>query len=86
MDLPLIPVAHPYVYGLLHVEGAASPFVDRHEHHVYARGHGERLWLGTYDDRPLPVRSSDDLTRARKLCPDLHATRGQPRFTRATGS
>lgn len=25
------------------------------EHHVYARDHGDRLGLGTYDHRPLPV-------------------------------
>jgi len=59
--LPLTPVAHPYLYGPLHdvpprSRGTAgSPFVRWPEHHVYARDHGNRLGLGTYDHVPLPV-------------------------------
>lgn len=54
--IPLTPVAHPYVYGPLHRPVAEnSPFVRWPEHHVYARDHGDRLGLGTYDHAPLPV-------------------------------
>jgi len=54
--LPLTPVAHPYVYGPVHARAAArSPFVRWPEHHVYARDHGDRLGLGTYDHVPAPI-------------------------------
>jgi len=54
--LALTPVAHPYVYGAVHGRSAArSPFVRWPEHHVYARDHGDRLGLGTYDHAPLAV-------------------------------
>jgi len=59
--LPLTPVAHPYVYGPLH-DGplrssgpVGSPFVRWPEHHAYARDHGDRLGLGSYDHVPQPV-------------------------------
>lgn len=32
-----------------------SPFVRWPEHHVYARDHGDRVGLGTYDHRPVPL-------------------------------
>ena len=52
----LTPVAHPYVYGPPHdTPPPRSPFVRWPEHHVYARDHGDRLGLGTYDHTPLPV-------------------------------
>lgn len=56
VELPLTPVAHPYVYGP-DVGGnlAQGPFVRWPEHHVYARAHGPRLGLGTYDHQPRPV-------------------------------
>jgi len=59
--LPLTPVAHPYLYGPLHdvplrsSGSVGSPFVRWPEHHVYARDHGDRLGLGTYDHVPQPV-------------------------------
>ncbi len=59
--LPLTPVAHPYVYGPLHGRShrcsgpVGSPFVRWPEHHVYARDHGDRFGLGTYDHLPQPV-------------------------------
>ncbi len=44
------------MYGTLHGRNAAqSPFVRWPEHHVYARDHGDRLGLGTYDHAPLAV-------------------------------
>lgn len=53
--LPLTPVAHPYVHGPVRPATASSPFVRWPEQHVYARNHGDRLGLGTYDHAPEPV-------------------------------
>lgn len=56
--LPLVPVAHPYVHGPSRPAQPSvrtSPFVRWPEHHVYARSHGDRLGLGTYDHVPVPV-------------------------------
>jgi glycine/D-amino acid oxidase-like deaminating enzyme len=56
VSLPLTPVAHPYVHGPGRAPAAIrSPFVRWPEHHVYARDHGDRLGLGTYDHVPMPV-------------------------------
>jgi len=55
-SLALTAVAHPYVYAPAHGGALASaPFVRWPEHHVYARDHGDRLGLGTYDHHPSPV-------------------------------
>lgn len=55
--LPLVPVAHPYVHGPVHPPTSArSPFVRWPEHHVYARDHGDRLGLGSYDHIPTAVQ------------------------------
>ena len=54
--LPLTPVAHPNVYGPAHGKlRGNSAFVRWPEHHVYARDHGDRFGLGTYDHNPLAV-------------------------------
>ncbi len=54
--LPLTPVAHPYLYGPAHGKPrATSPFVRWPEQHVYARDHGDRFGLGTYDHMPIAV-------------------------------
>ncbi|MEV0070246.1 hypothetical protein [Amycolatopsis sp. NPDC050768] len=39
-------------------------FVRWPEHYVYARDHGERLGLGTYDHRPLPVTPGESAQQA----------------------
>lgn len=88
VDLPLVPVAHPYVHGPLREPAArSSPFVRWPEHHVYARDHGDRLGLGGYDHTPVPVpveqlrhgaelpwpASFDDVVhRALRLLPQRH--------------
>ena len=57
--LPLTPVAHPYVYGpASRATSSRRPFVRWPEHHVYARDHGDRLGLGTYDHEPLEVSAN----------------------------
>jgi glycine/D-amino acid oxidase-like deaminating enzyme len=56
VSLPLVPVGHPYVYGPVHeAAAAATPFVRWPEHHIYARDHGDRVGLGSYDHAPLPI-------------------------------
>ena len=59
LSLPLIPVAHPYVYSGENGSLGAGPFVRWPEHHVYARVHGNRLGIGSYDHRPVPVETND---------------------------
>ena len=55
LRLPLVPVAHPYVHGPVRAAaGQQSPFVRWPERHVYARDHGDRLGLGSYDHLPVP--------------------------------
>ena len=57
-QLPLVPVAHPYVHGPQRpARTTASPFVRWPEHHVYARDHGDRIGLGSYDHVPVPVHT-----------------------------
>jgi glycine/D-amino acid oxidase-like deaminating enzyme len=58
-QLPLTAVAHPYVYGPSRPAAIARrPFVRWPEHHVYARDHGNRLGLGTYDHQPFEVAAN----------------------------
>ena len=59
VELPLIPVAHPYVYSPPRADFQSGSFVRWPEHHVYARVHGDRLGLGTYDHVPVPATQAD---------------------------
>ena len=43
VELPLIPVAHPYVCSPPRADFQSGSFVRWPEHHVYARVHGDRL-------------------------------------------
>src|SRR5262249_51632491 len=54
LTLPLVPVAHPYVYGPSGQARRGTPFV-RWPRHVYARHHDDRIGLGTYDYEPQAV-------------------------------
>jgi len=54
-DLPLFPVAHPYVYSASDASWRPGPFVRWPEHHVYARVHRDRLGIGSYDHTPIPI-------------------------------
>ncbi|KAJ0419028.1 FAD dependent oxidoreductase [Aspergillus carlsbadensis] len=52
--VPVIPVAHPYMYGEHHEpKSNKSPFVRYPEYHVYVRDHGPFFGLGSYDHKPL---------------------------------
>ncbi|KAL2864500.1 NAD(P)/FAD-dependent oxidoreductase [Aspergillus lucknowensis] len=54
IPIPVIPVAHPYMYGNYHeAKPYKSPFVRYPEHHVYVRDHGSFFGLGSYDHKPL---------------------------------
>ncbi|WP_407562695.1 NAD(P)/FAD-dependent oxidoreductase [Streptomyces sp. 184] len=58
--LPLTPVSHPYVYGGPHpARHPRGPFVRWPEHHAYARDHGDRDGIGTYDHELRPVAPAD---------------------------
>lgn len=56
--VPIIPVAHPYTFTPSRPArtGTPYPFVRWPEHHVYARDHGDRDGLGSYDHAPLELR------------------------------
>lgn len=59
LQVPVQPVAHPYVYGPTRVSRQPSqPFVRWPEHHVYARDHGNRLGLGSYDHAAIGIPAS----------------------------
>lgn len=54
----IIPVAYPYTFTPSRPArtGTPYPFVRWSEHHVYARDHGERDGLGSYDHGPLELK------------------------------
>lgn len=56
--VPIIPVAHPYTFTPSRPArtGTPYPFLRWPEHHVYARDHGERDGLGSYDHAPLELK------------------------------
>lgn len=66
LTLPLFPVAHPYVYSAAHARHSGGPFVRWPEHHVYARMHGDRLGIGSYDHAPVLV-GQDELQQGANL-------------------
>ncbi|MFC7307586.1 FAD-dependent oxidoreductase [Streptomyces monticola] len=62
VDVPLLPLAHQYartgpVPGLQAVPGteAARPILRFQDRDLYFREHGDRLGIGSYAHRPLPV-------------------------------
>ncbi|MCJ1258706.1 hypothetical protein MMC24_006539 [Lignoscripta atroalba] len=56
-NLPIVPVAHPYVRGPHRMmRPSQSPFVRWPEAHIYARDHGEFDGLGSYDHLPVSVQ------------------------------
>lgn len=58
-DVPIVPVRHPYVHGPRDVPApGAQPFVRMPEHHLYARWHGDRWGVGSYDHDPAPVETT----------------------------
>ena len=59
VEVPLFPVAHPYVYSGRQAGLTAGSYVRWPERHVYARVHGNRIGIGTYDHAPVSVAQSE---------------------------
>ncbi|KAI7184772.1 FAD dependent oxidoreductase [Hortaea werneckii] len=57
LPIPTVPVAHPYVYTERAGNRRQSPFCRWPEAHVYARDHGDRYGLGSYDHAPIRINS-----------------------------
>jgi len=72
-DLHLTPVEHPYVYGPPRARSlpplGPMPFVRWPEHHIYARHHGARFGVGTYDHEPRPAAPASLDARAERAWP-----------------
>lgn len=59
--VPVVPVGHPYMHGQLRAPLSRKlPFVRWPEHHVYARDHGERYGIGSYDHAPLECKAKNN--------------------------
>ncbi len=93
IPIPVLPVAHPYMYGEMHEPKTyKSPFVRYPEHHVYVRDHGAYFGLGSYDHRPLAAKPGSTaigtwvgefdtaLDRAVKLVPEKTNLRVREKF------
>lgn len=85
INLPIIPVAHPYLYGGSPLKSRSCPFVRYPSAKLYIRNDDHFVGMGSYDHQPLPVDSpsssalepwpqtshfDDSLHRARSLFPD----------------
>jgi sarcosine oxidase len=55
LPVPVVPVAHPYVYTAERAAETQTAFCRWPEDHVYARFHGRRFGLGSYDHAPVHV-------------------------------
>ena len=62
-EFPLFPVAHPYVYSAVGPERLEGSFVRWPERHVYARVHGSRMGLGSYDHPTVSVSQREISSR-----------------------
>ncbi|CAI7615084.1 unnamed protein product [Penicillium bialowiezense] len=61
VPIPIVPVAHPYTFTLPRPfrSGTPYPFVRWPDHHVYARDHGDRDGLGSYNHPPVHLDPAD---------------------------
>lgn len=60
IEMPIVPVAHPYVHGPVRpVRQRSGPFVRWLEGHVYARHHGSFDGFGSYDHAPIALDIED---------------------------
>lgn len=55
LPVPIVPVAHPYVYTAERAAETQTAFCRWPEDHVYARFHGRRFGLGSYDHAPVNI-------------------------------
>jgi glycine/D-amino acid oxidase-like deaminating enzyme len=59
IDLPIVPVLHPYAHGPSRpIRDLKQPFVRWPEDHIYARDHGDHDGFGSYAHVPLPCTPS----------------------------
>ncbi|THV08403.1 nucleotide-binding domain-containing protein [Dendrothele bispora CBS 962.96] len=58
---PIVQVKHPYSYSAVRAPKVPSPFVRWPEVHVYARDHGDRDGVGSYEHTPIPILDEDEL-------------------------
>lgn len=60
LPIPIVPVAHPYTFTLprLPRPGKPYPFIRWLDHHIYARDHGDRDGMGSYNHAPLQLNPS----------------------------
>ncbi|PLB51201.1 N,N-dimethylglycine oxidase [Aspergillus steynii IBT 23096] len=60
IPVPIIPVAHPYMYSESHEPNPhKAPWVRWPEYHVYARDHGTFYGLGSYNHQPISQEPKD---------------------------
>lgn len=61
VPIPIVPVAHPYTFTPPRPSrsGTPHPFVRWPDHHVYARDHGDRDGLGSYNHSPMQLDPAD---------------------------
>ncbi|KAL4889527.1 FAD dependent oxidoreductase [Aspergillus ambiguus] len=91
--IPVVPVAHPYMYGAPHEPKLRrAPWVRWPEHVVYARDHGTHYGLGSYDHRPIPEEAKlsavgnwipefdETLNEALRLIPEQTSLAPQQKF------
>ncbi|KAK1672464.1 N,N-dimethylglycine oxidase [Colletotrichum godetiae] len=77
--VPVIPVGHPYMHARtrdpLSPRESPLPFVRWPEHHVYARDHGARYGIGSYDHPPVGCApNQEDGTAIGVWIPDFRQT------------
>ncbi|GCB22655.1 dimethylglycine oxidase [Aspergillus awamori] len=60
IPIPIVPVAHPYMYGPYHAQKKIpTPWIRWPDHHVYARDHGPFYGLGSYNHAPVAQEPKD---------------------------
>ncbi|KAK1593600.1 FAD dependent oxidoreductase [Colletotrichum navitas] len=58
--VPVVPVGHPYMHGKpRNPLPRKLPFVRWPERHVYARDHGDRYGIGSYNHEPIGCKSKN---------------------------
>jgi glycine cleavage system aminomethyltransferase T/glycine/D-amino acid oxidase-like deaminating enzyme len=61
VDIPLLPMAHQYVHTTPLAAALPAPILRHQDRDLYFRSHGDRLGVGSYLHRPMPV-GLDDLS------------------------
>ena len=68
IDIPIVPVVHPYAHGPDRpIRDLKQPFVRWPEEHIYARDHGDHDGFGSYTHVPLPRTPSKSALETDKI-------------------